>query len=657
MGQGGFGAPPQPPQFSAGSLVSDNDLPEWLREGAAGQGAQPAWGAPPQSPQPPRQPAFPQPQQSQQPPMPPMPQSWGAPPAPQQVAQRHDIAAEHTIRQPAYSQQNPVAPQPAFYQQPSAPYPPQGGFAQPPAYPPQPYAPQPYPSAPQGYPSAPKPYPLQPAFAQPPSYPSQFAPQQGAPGYPPQFAPQPAPQSSLAQAFPSLDQVGALYNSPPAQGMSGYSLLDPQSGASWLNGMAQPGQFAPRQPVPSGMMARSLVDDQLLPKWLRDQPEAARPNPAEWAAQGQAAAAPLTPPQTPAGYALSPSAFQPLPPSPAGPPLGPLSHGPAPQMGAYQRGYAEDSAMPDWLRAQAGAAPVAGPGAAQGFAASDLIDPAALPAWVSGKAPVEQTFSSTHGWSTINGESPAANGNDTAQGYSGGYDAPQDLQPLPESPFGWDEAGNPAPWDGAGAPGEMGYDENASFGASPAHEAHFNPGHAPLAHEELPPWLQNKVGQAPQASGNPWGNASEQAAPAGGWDEAGWDEQGDQQWNENAAWDENASWDDPRGGRAGGGRDEPWDDSGRDSGRGGYRQGGQDDGRDGNGYDRRGRRDEMSYDDGAYYGEQRYDSRRDERQYDERRDDGRYANRRGAEPEYEYEDEHEPRGGRGWFGFLRRGRR
>lgn len=656
-GPQGFGAP-QPPRFSAGSLISDNDLPEWLREGAAA--GQPAWGAPQQAPSPlmpaPQRPQQMQPQMPQFPP--PMPQQWAAPQAPNIPApapRQNDIASEFTIRQPAFGQPAPAI-QPPFGQ-------------------PQPFA---QPSFPQPrHPNYSQAAPALPAYGQPPAFPSQqMAPQQapyGQPAYPPS-----AP--SQVNAFPSLDQVGMSYGAAPMGSPGGQPPLHQQPASNWLaGGMAQQdmGQFQPRQPVPSGMQARSLVDDQLLPKWLRDQPEVAapvaRPSVADW--MGAPSAAPQAPQDINALFAQAPN---PVPLKPQAGAYGNVSteRGQAREnVGVYHSGAGNEPAMPDWLRSQAGAAPTPAAHAApagNGFAASDLIDPSALPEWVTGRAPAQQVFSSTHGWSSVNSDGGPAFGA-SEQDFGGGFDtvngksidAAMDAAMSASAAFSasaqlpWDEAGNPAPWGRVDAPDERAYDEPAPppplRGAqSEASSFARRTASRPLANEELPPWLKGKAGaQAPQPNRNAWPEAEERQGYGQDWNNgAQWEDRGgeaEQAWDDGGGWDDGSTWD--NGGQAG--QEQAWGAHEREPQ---YKR---------NERAPHGYRDEPAYANDGYGGydaydaeysangyDQRYDQGYDDRSYDRSRD-------RGYEREnYDYQEEPEPESRGGWFGgFKKRGKR
>lgn len=656
-GPQGFGAP-QPPRFSAGSLISDNDLPEWLREGAAA-GQQP-WGAPQQAPAPlmPWQ----QPQQQMQAPRsqfpapPPMPQQWAAPQAPQippPAPRPNDIASEFTVRQPAFGQPAPATPQ---------------------AFPQQAFPQQRQPNFSQAAPAAP-------AYGQSPAFPPQQMPQQHPPYGQPAFPPS-AP--SQINAFPSLDQVGMGYGAAALGSPAGQPQLHQQPAPNWLaGGMAQQsvGQFQPRQPMPSGMQARSLIDDQQLPKWLRDQPEAAapaaRPSVADW--MGAPGASQQAPQDMNALIAQAPNPV-PLQPQVGG--YGGVSteRGQAREnVGIYHSGAANEPALPDWLRSQAGAASspeahAGSVGAAGGFAASDLIDPAALPEWVTGRAPAQQVFSSTHGWSSLSSDGGSTFGG-TEQDYGAGFDtvngksidAAISESAAMSAQLPWDEAGNPAPWNRVDAPDEMAYDEpppqprrggQAEEGPFPRRNAS-----RPLGQDELPPWLKGKAGgQAAQSNRDPWGQAEEQQGFDAGWNGGGqWDERSDQAeqvWDEHDAWDDGSAWDE----RGQGGQEQAWGADSRGAGR--QMQ---------NNRAPSGRRDEPAYANDGYGGYDDYDAEYSANGYDQSYDqsyDQRYDERSHGRPQerpqergyarerYDYQEEPEPEQRGGWFGgFMKRGRR
>lgn len=635
----------QPPRFSAGSLISDGDLPEWLRQEPDGAAAsQPAWGAPAQ----PAQPA----------------QGWPQAPQP---PQQHDIAALHTVRQPAVGAPNPpqqpqpMYPRPPAYQPPPAPaaYPQQS----PPAYP-QGYPQQGQPGYPQGAPQGfQQGYPQTPApFAPPPAYPPAPA---GYPQQPANYGRPPAPPQppTPINAFPGIESAGTAYNGPQRGGLAAHALLNQQSLPNWLAG-AQPGMAQtppPRGGAPSGMQARSLVDDQALPRWLRDQPDQAeRPNVSEWI--GASAAQEPMPPFLNDAYAQAQIGRAPQPgPAAFGQAYGQAGAPFSPQGGVTggSTGFGDDAAMPDWLRAQAGAAPgaaparPAAPAGGAGFSASDLIDPSALPAWVTGKAPPEQVFSSTQGWSAASTAADSSFGV-SDQGYGASLDqgAEQAYEQGYEQGDDGDEGGQPAwgdaQWDAGVAPNEAPPERRGQRGGGQR-----QPHGRPLAAEELPPWLRNKAGaqapNAPMASAerNPWASA---AAPMDAWDEEEpWDAQGDagaQGWGEASQWsgagvsDQGAQ----SGASMGGwGFEEPADDWSQQRMQSAQPR-------------RRGEwDDEPSYSSGAHPG-----------YADDRYPDDRAADRYGHSPdgydEYdgyeEYDDEpSDGKRGRGWLGFMRRNKR
>ena len=473
--------------------------------------------------------------------------------------------------------------------------------------------------------------------------------------------------------------------------MAGHALLDQQALPNWLaGGAAQLAPVAPRAPVPSGMMARSLVDDQALPKWLRDQPDnAGHANVSEWIgasaaqepmpqflseayAQAQVArppqqfggeSFPAPAQQPPQQYGGDPFNAIPQPPQQYGGPfnasavvadLGNARFGGAAPVSASMRnggpqpGFGDDTVLPDWLRAQvaAGAAPTASEQApAVGFAASDLIDPSALPDWVTQRAPAPQTFSSTHGWSIAQPE-PAAPEPESLRAAEPGYDLGYDASDGYDGAASMQGAGGQPPWsddaqwDGGAAQNDQMYDERGDA------ERQYGRGR-PLAAEELPPWLRGKGGGQPagaslgRAAQNPWAAASEPAEFADSWDDAdSWGEQGGQA---NDAWNDAGDWDDSPAQRRGPSRDDgrrgaasrdDWSDQRAAPQRGNGARG------------RNGRGDETPYAERGYTG----------RSHAQHGYDERYAS---ADDELDYGDEEPSDGqrGRGWLGFLRRDKR
>jgi hypothetical protein len=322
----------------------------------------------------------------------------------------------------------------------------------------------------------------------------------------------------------------------------------------------------------------------------------------------------------------------------AGAPLAPNAGG-----AGFSTRLGDEAAMPDWLRAQAGAAPGAAPArpaasaGAAGFSASDLIDPSALPAWVTGNGPAEQVFSSTLGWSAASTAADSSFGV-SDQGYNAGlnqgnqgaeqaYD--QNQQGF-EQGFDSDEGGQPAwgdaPYDADGATDEAPRERRGQRGAGGQRQPHGRP----LGAEELPPWLRNQAGapapNAPMSSAerNPWASA---AAPMDAWEEEEpWDAQGDG----GAPMD---AW----------GYEEPADDWSQQRMQSAQPR-------------RRGEwDDEPSYASGAHPGHA------DDR-YQDDRSAGRYSQAPDGYDEYDSDDEYddEPsdgKRGRGWLGFMRRNKR
>jgi hypothetical protein len=465
--------------------------------------------------------------------------------------------------------------------------------------------------------------------------------------------------------------------------MASQALLNQQSLPNWLSG-AQSGMAhtPPRGVASSGMQARSLVDDQALPRWLRDQPDhTERPNVSEWI--GASAAQEPMPPFLNDAYAQAQIGRAPQPgPAAFGQALGQAGAPLAPNAGGagFSTRRGDDAAMPDWLRAQAGAAPGAAPArpaasaGAAGFSASDLIDPSALPAWVTGNGPAEQVFSSTHGWSAASTAADSSFGvsdqgynaglNQGNQGNQGAEQAYDQNQPGFEQGFDGDEGGQPAwgdaQYDADGATDEAPRERRGQRGAGRQRGAggQRQPHGRPLGAEELPPWLRNQAGapapNAPMSSAerNPWASA---AAPMDAWEEdEPWDAQGDggaQGWGEAPQWsDAGASEQDGHSGApmGGWGYEEPADDWSQQRMQSAQPR-------------RRGEwDDEPSYASGAHpgHGDDRY---QDDRYQDDHSAD-RYSQARDGYDEYDSDDEYddEPsdgKRGRGWLGFMRRNKR
>lgn len=440
----------------------------------------------------------------------------------------------------------------------------------------------------------------------------------------------PAPPPS--NAFPSIDRAGAFQPVPqPSGGLSGQSLLDPNALPQWLGGQAgSPAQSASGGISPSGgMAAQSLVDESALPQWLRAQPDV----PAPAAPSIPAFSAPA--PAQANGWSATPAAEEPLPPwlsqvyndakvprtdalhqqASANPwganggyrssVSGPLSNGPGagraagpPQSGGAgvsASQFVDESALPEWLRAQGAASmspgampsgamppappmpPAAIPSAAMqmpspdaraippyippassgapdarsgmSFSASDLIDPDVLPQWVRGEngnaaagniPSQEATFSSTAGW-TNNRPSPPGSGllppppppSPSAASWqqAGGSDQLSAWQSETPSSYGASRSFSPPPPGSGPLP-----DESARFGGG-----RRQGGGIPV--EELPPWLQQaEPPRAPNLSidpgrqrmpdADPWNRAPQQQEPTA-WGDGYAEAEADFAWDDN----------------------------------------------------------------------------------------------------------------------------
>ncbi|MGZ3636526.1 MAG: hypothetical protein ACXVCX_01665 [Ktedonobacterales bacterium] len=618
----GFGQPPQqspqwqqaqqaPQQhFSMGSLVSDDALPEWLRQAGtnlAPQGQPPAagWGAPPAAPSPAAQPQY------------------------------NSVSVPTIPAYGGYGQNNQYG-----YGAPGGPAYGAGGMPQGQPLPSTPYGQMP-PAAPSSgainggtpagslFDESALPDWMRQAGGQSPAAPA--APYQQMPGspgagyggyqgYQPPSQPAPQPPSS---AFPSIDRAGVFQPAPqPQGGLAGQSLLDPAALPQWLGGQAgSPAQSGYGGASPSGgMAAQSLVDESALPQWLRAQPDAPTPAAPSMPAFGAAA------PAQAGGWNAAPAAEEPLPPwlsqvysdakvprtdalhqqasanpwganggyrsSVSGPLAGGSGAGRAggvPQSdtgGVPASQFVDESALPEWLRAQgaapipAGAQPPASPmspmspmpasdaraipsyvpSASAGtpdarpggmsFSASDLIDPDMLPQWARGEngsaaagnnPPQQATFSSTAGW-TSNGSSVPGSGI---------------LPPPPPAP-----STSAASWQHSGASDRLpawqselssGQGASRSYGASLPGSgqllddgARFGGGRRQgggIPQEELPPWLQQAE---PPRAPNPSMDAGRQRMPAA------------DQWSRAPQQQDPGAWDN---GYAEGGADFAWDDN------------------------------------------------------------------------------------------------
>lgn len=624
--------PAQPPHFSAGDLISEDNLPGWMRQGPdAGQGG----GWPPAA-QPPQQP--PSPQGPTGPSWSPGPGGWqGAP-----------LESQQTVRQPAVGAPG-VGP--------SGPAAPQGY---------QTYGWQPAPPAP----------------APQPSYEQRFGPPPGTGGYPgypnagysngaPMAQPGPAPYQQGAyqqpapppfpggaqpgyippSAFPPVEQAG-MYGAP---GVAAQGAMPP-----WLAGAAPQGQAS----GPAlGMQARSLVDEQALPEWLRKQPdEQPRPTVAGWLG-ASAAEEPLpawvgpgypdaTPGRGPMGAPYVPPQGAPqMIGSPLGGfgPQGPGQGAPGGWQGApFGPGgqpMPEDLALPSWLQAQAGGAPYA----------------------AQGGAPASQ---GPYAWSG-NEEPAQAAQRAPASAYSG------DMEPAPTM-----RTPNAPTWgaepeaDDVGVDGNQGWNaadrwDDGQSGAAQSDWSENGGRHAtrgaPLSVDEMPPWLRRSAGPGGAGAGG-GAERAERGRMAFAEDNS---RRGDAR-RETGAWRDERGWDDGEGG---------WDDQGgefddrRDAGWGDDYSGSSDQnsydawGASPRGRDRRDAQESLRPRDDGWGGADPYSTGYGESAnpfasqgsgFDRRSPRGSYdpnpeADYYGADGGYEDDFDDQPRSRKGWKGFFGRG--
>ncbi len=545
-----FGAPPQP--FSAGSLVSDDALPDWLR--SAGQSsalqapqAQAAWGPSASAESGYEQGYSAQPGQGQG-------MGYGAvQPAPRTSgplgynlpgnALFDETALPDWLREASRGQAPDPQVQPAPYSQPAAsPYgtglagqtPSANGYG--------PYG---------AFPQSPAPQPPPQSFAQPPS-----------------------PAQPASTAFPSIDQVG-MHQAPLSgqAGLSGRALLDTGALPPWLGGQAGAAERAAGAGNPGGVAAQSLIDESVLPQWLRAESAApaasvipaAPPPPASSRIASAANAEPLPawldqvysdanvariePQSAPAAWGTPPA---PPVPAPAARPL--VATG---GTGISASEFVDESALPDWLRSQGamepnGAPPAPAPfggrqpeesvsprympasdawspsanPAASGqlplgrpapqevpgqFAASDLIDPSAIPSWVrGGEAAPAPSFSSTSGWTSRQPAAPAPTDAGQAWASQDEYESP--AAAWDDGASEWDSASYQEPgWSNpqsfrdddrdAQFSGQFEFDDDGlqdQYASEPWEQRRGQPQPAqdsrrrgpPIPQQELPPWLQ-----------------------------------------------------------------------------------------------------------------------------------------------------------------------
>jgi hypothetical protein len=489
-----------PGSLSVGSLLSEDAVPDWMRS-VAGSAA-----ALPPSPDPWRAGAAP------------APGAWSPPPPPS--------AAYSAGQMPGFAT-GPAAPQnaaslfnesalPDWLREASAGQPPMPAA---PAYPPSPFVSG---LAPSAAPGPATPYPAQ-SFG----------------------APSPSSQ------HPAFGQPG---------GLAANALFDAGALPTWLGG-ASPSAQPARAATPltgEGLQVNSLVDERSLPMWLRQEPEQPQPQTPMPGSVSRWLSAPVTEEQMPpflgqvydaAQVSRTPAHSGPsanwgagVPPSPA--PSAPPMPGAVPSANLL-----DDSALPQWLRAQADgpgnvyqpptvmgnpsagvppaawsgpAAPYTPPPSGGAFAASDLIDPGAMPPWVQQGAPSPQpTFSSTAGWTD---RAPAVSHNSGAPAGTGaGMYGGAAMNP------GWDASALNGPSDSADLPSwlqipDQGGDAATSGVWNTARHGVWRGRESNIPPSELPPWLQNGAGpQAGAARGGftpPRPDSTEQQ-----WNElqSGWD--------------------------------------------------------------------------------------------------------------------------------------
>lgn len=233
-------------------------------------------------------------------------------------------------------------------------------------------------------------------------------------------------------------------------------------------GAPNPGSFSPNL-TGGTVSAADFVDESALPEWLKSQGAAEN--------GGNAA----TPPN-----AYPPSVVPPFSPAPQVPPAtGSLLAGTVPEHRAAPL-YSPSGAASDEPPAR--------------FSASDLIDPSAIPSWVTGQSPApEQSFSSANGWTVKQAAAPSVQQErDATFGTSYGGTGERGRE------SGYLRGAEPADasWQGQPASREDSGRYHGGYGRMPEPEpnrrAAKGPGQRrgpPIPREELPPWLQ-RSGQA-----------------------------------------------------------------------------------------------------------------------------------------------------------------
>lgn len=619
-----FGPAPQPPaafpgaprngnaSFSAGSLVNSDALPDWLLQ--AGTGAMPAQPANGFGRGPVPAPGYNQPPQQGM---------YGQPPASGGLGQPRPMAPGPYPGQPAAIPAQGLFDEsalPDWLRQASAGQASSGYDAaqQPTAY--QPAAPNP------AYGGGPARYGAPPATPMTPAYPPNGY--NGYNGYPPPSPQRGGPSTALGQpqypptqanAFPSLDRAGASASGNPG-GMPARGLVDSGALPGWLGGQtSQPQTSSGSGSLGSGgLSARSLIDDAALPQWLRAQAAPAQP-------AAQPHVRPPAPPVPASAWGAPATADEPLPNwlnqaymdanvrriEPARAPSDWLSpgQGSAPlgsgngQMGGglSASAFVDESALPEWLKSQGGvpaasmaqssyAAPAATqnapafasytPGAASTaraegdaegkFSVSDLIDPEALPSWVSG-----QNASSGAGWASKQSSVMSAASSTSLRAASSTMEA---ARTASDETGGWDEPNLPSWMRGMGA--DDGNQSSQAYPSAPSsrgrsdeltRDGRMDPNASsarrrgqPIPSEELPPWLRSpRAGaSAPPAGG--YGRQQGPRRPASQQDRWSEEQDASERWTD---WDE-----DNFGGEYDGGMDFADDGARQEKQRGGWRR-------------------------------------------------------------------------------------
>ncbi|HEX9057658.1 MAG TPA: hypothetical protein VF818_09010 [Ktedonobacterales bacterium] len=469
----------QPGSLSVGSLLSEDALPDWMRDAANPPSPAPMAV---QQPRTPPAPPPPQPQAAWGMPQPAAPSAWeqpsaqwqpapagsnlGAPPQTAASALFDDSALPEWLREAAAGQ---PAPSPAPWGQPA--------------------------------PSA--------------------------------FMPSNQPVSPFVPSGQSYQPIAPAGGAMPAQ-----SLLDTSALPQWLGGPGSDRMAAAPEATlgGEGLRVNTLVDERSLPLWLRQEPSTPSVQPPAPGTVTQWLAAPVTDEPLPTWlnqvYASAQVPRIPNP-EPIAVPWGASNPGasPAPALGSVPVAQlVDETVLPDWLRAQAdppqppspsayapppapvgpsygiGAAATFGAGiggplpaasgsawdagagmagsalapdtgsrGASAFSASDLIDPEMLPKWVANEQQPaqQQVFSSTSGWTS---KQPAYDPSDTGLSIgNGGWSGGDNVAYADES--------NLPPWLLAN-----GTSARAASGGQQRRGAESG-----IPDHELPPWLRGNA--------------------------------------------------------------------------------------------------------------------------------------------------------------------